>query len=105
MTGWDGESNENVYERCGMGSHANGVKCGVVEWLKRNTLKWFGHIERMKSEELMKKVYVSETVDPNSRGRQLGRWKDRIKEYMCNRGSTRKRGFEQARRECLDRER
>ncbi len=23
VTGWDGESNECVYERCGMGSHAN----------------------------------------------------------------------------------
>ena len=23
VTRWDGESNESVYERCGMGSHAN----------------------------------------------------------------------------------
>ncbi len=28
---WDGESNESVYERCGMGSHANGVNCGMGE--------------------------------------------------------------------------
>ncbi len=49
--------------------------------MKRNTLRWFGHTERMKSEEFAKKVYVSETVDPSSRGRPLGRWKDRVKEY------------------------
>ncbi len=53
----------------------------------------------------MKKVYVSESVDPNSRGRTLGRWRDRVKEYMCKRGATRRGGPDQARRECLDRER
>ncbi len=25
VTRWDGESKESVHERCGMGSHANGV--------------------------------------------------------------------------------
>ena len=56
VTGWEGESNESVYERCGMGPCANRVKCGVVEWVKINTLKWFGHLERMKSEKFLKKV-------------------------------------------------
>ena len=45
-----------VYEICGLGNCANAVKCEVVEWVKRNTLRWFGHIERMKSEEFVKKV-------------------------------------------------
>ncbi len=49
---------------------------------KKSTLRWFGHTERMESEE---KVYVSKTVGPNSRGRPLGRWRDRVKEYMCER--------------------
>ncbi len=39
----------------------------------------------MKSEEFVKKVYVSEMVGPNSRGRPLGRWKDRVKEHRCGR--------------------
>ena len=30
--------------------------CGVVEWVKKNTLRWFGHIERKNSEEFVKKV-------------------------------------------------
>ena len=30
---------------------------------------------------------------------------DRVKEYMCERGATRGGGLQQARRECLDRER
>ncbi len=69
VTRWDGESNESMYERCEMGSQANGVNCGVVEWLKRNTLRWFGHIQRMGSEEFVRKVYMSESVGPDSRGR------------------------------------
>ncbi len=31
VTRWDGESKESVHERCGMGSQANGVNCGVVK--------------------------------------------------------------------------
>ncbi len=42
---WDGLSNESVYERCGMIGRGSGVGCGVVEWMKRGTLRWFGHIE------------------------------------------------------------
>ncbi len=83
VTRQDGESNESVYERWGMGSQANGVECGVVKWVKRYTLRWFGHIERMGSEEFVKKVYMSELVGPSSRGRPPGRWRDRVKEYMC----------------------
>ena len=43
----DGESNERVYERFDMASRGDGPKCGVVENVKRNTLCWFGHVERM----------------------------------------------------------
>ncbi len=51
---------------------------------------------------------MSERVGPNSRGRPPGRWRDRGRkyiEYMCERGTTRKGGLDQAKRECLDRER
>ncbi len=89
VTRWDGVSNECVYKSCGMGGRANGVNCRVVEWVKRHTLRWFGHIERMGSEEFVKKVYMSESVGTNSRGRPLRRWRDRVKEYLCERGATR----------------
>ena len=49
VTRWDGESDGSVYERCGMGSQANGVKCRVVEWGKRNMLRCLGHTERIGS--------------------------------------------------------
>ncbi len=46
-------------------------------------------------------MYVSEIVGPNSIGRPLGRWMERIKEYMCERSATRMVMFEQARWEVL----
>ncbi len=42
-------------------------------------------------------------MGPSSKGRPPGRWRDRVTEYMCERGAS--RGPDQARRECLDRER
>ncbi len=105
MTRRDGVSNESVYESYDMESRANGVNCGVVEWVERNTLRWFEYIERMGSEEFVNKVYMSESVGPNNRGRPPGRWRGRVKEYMCERGVTRRGGLDQAKRECLDRER
>ncbi len=61
--------------------------------MKRNTLRWFGHIERMGSEEFVKKVYMSESMTPNSRGKLVGRCRDRVKEYMCEKGATRGEGW------------
>ncbi len=58
----------------------------------------------VKSEQFMKKVCMSEMKAPNRRGRPPGRWKDRVKKYMSERGPTRGEGLEQARRESLDRE-
>ncbi len=94
----------SVYERCGMRRHGIGVECGVVEWVKRSTLRWFGHIERMGNEEFVKKVYLSSVEDTNRRGRPLVRWEDRVREYVNKRG-VRGDVLDWARRECMDRER
>ena len=66
--------------------------------MKRNILRWFGHIEKMKNEEFMKKMYMSETEGPRRRGMPAIRWKDKVKEYMYERVD-RGGGIEQARRE------
>ncbi len=48
--------------------------------MKRSTLIWFGHIEVIKNEKFVKKVYLGSVEGPNRRGRPLGRWEDRVKE-------------------------
>ncbi len=55
----------------------------------------------MENEEFVKKVYLSNTEGRNRRGRPLGRWKDRVKEYVSERG-VRGNGLEWARRECME---
>ncbi len=79
------------------------VGCSVVEWVKRSTLRWFGHIERMGNDEFVK-VYLSNVEGTNRRGRPLGRWEDVVKKYVSEWG-VRGNALEWARRECMDRER
>ncbi len=49
-------------------------------------------------------MYLSSVEGPDRRERPLGRWEDRVKEYMSERG-VRGNGLEWARREGMDRER
>ncbi len=74
----------------------------MVEWVKRSTLRWFGHIERRGNEEFVK-VYLSSVEGTNNKGRPLVRWENRVKEYVSERG-VRGNGLEWARREYMDRD-
>ncbi len=58
----------------------------------------------MGNEEFVKKVYLSGVEVMNRRGAPLGRWENRMREYVSERG-VRGNGLEWARRECMDRER
>lgn len=51
---WNGENNKCIHERCSTGMCAKGVKHGVVEWVKNNTLRWFGHAEGINNEWVKK---------------------------------------------------
>ena len=100
---WDRERNESVYERFGMEEKGRGINCGVVEWVKRNTLRWFGHIERMEKEELTRRVYDSEVEGGDVRGRPPVKWLNRVEGYVRERNQGRMRVLGYAREACLDR--
>src|ERR1043166_7404688 len=53
--------NEQVLEECG-------VKENVVQKVGKSALRWFGHVERMKDEELLKRVYVGRVDGKRGRG-------------------------------------
>ncbi len=99
----DGMVNESVYERFGMCHGGEGKKCGVVEEVKRQTLKWFGHMEQIEEIKMAKRVYVIEIEGGNVRGRPPVKSRDRVQEYVRERGERSSRNFK-TRRECLDRE-
>ncbi len=52
-----------------------------------------------------KKVYLSETKGLQRRGMPLRKWKAKVKEYISDKGMHREGGLEQAKRECLEKER
>ncbi len=54
---------------------------------------------------MTKRVYVSEIDGGNVRGRPPVKWRDRVQEYVRERGEGSLRSLEQARGECRDRER
>ncbi len=66
--------------------HESGVGCSGVELVKRSTLRCFGRIERMEYEDFVSKVFLSSVEGLRMRGRPLGRWEDRVKEYVSERG-------------------
>ena len=53
----------------GMSSTVEGVDCGVVEWVKRGTLRWYGHVMRMNEDCFAKRVYESSIEGGGVRGR------------------------------------
>ncbi len=67
------------------------------EEVKRQTLKWFGHVERLEESKMAKRVYVSEIDGGNGRGRPPVKWRDRVQEYVRERGEGPLRSLEQAR--------
>lgn len=77
--------------------------CSVTEWVKRKTLHWFGHVERMHNDSFVKKMYMSEVEGNRVRGRQPASWDGKVK-YIRKRTQGNIRGMEHAREVCLDRE-
>ncbi len=98
---WDRESNEDTYRSFGMSKTAVGRNCGVVEWVKRSTLRWYGHVI-MNGCDFTKRVYESTIEGKGVRGRPQVKWINRVKEYWRERAG--ERGLECAGRECLNRE-
>ncbi len=66
----------SVYYLVGYNTATTKQSGGVV---KMSTLRCFDYIESVK------KVCLSEMEGSKGRGRPLGRWKDRIREYMSER--------------------
>ena len=48
----------------------------MLDLIDESVLRWFGHIERMPEERLVKRIYDSEWRGKNDRGRPELRWID-----------------------------
>ncbi len=93
-----------MFGKFGISFKSEGINCRVVEVVKNSTLRWFGHLERMGGGELTKEIYKIGVDAVGVRGSPPIKWKDRVLEYLRERGWDRRlRGMVNARVECMDR--
>ena len=71
--------NVEIRRRCNRGVN-------VGEKIDGGVLRWFGHIERMGEERLVRKVYDSEVRGRRGRGRPRKCWEDGVKEVLGRKG-------------------
>ena len=71
--------NAIIRERC---------RCGLnlQKIVERNVLKWFGRVERMGEERLIKRVYQANVDGNGGRRRPQRKWRDEVKDLLLGRG-------------------
>ena len=55
------------------------VKKPIVEIIRLNRLRWFGHVQRMEKNRIHKKVFYMNLETTRLRGRLRSRWQDRVR--------------------------
>ena len=58
------------------------MRKGLGERIDEGVLRWCGHVERMESDSIAKRVYVGECAGSRSEGRPRKRWIDTVKECL-----------------------
>ena len=69
----------------------------VLERIERNVSKWFGHVERMGDERLIKGVYQANVEGKRGRWRPQRRWRNEVKDLLLGRGLSEREGMMLAR--------
>ena len=59
----------------------------VNERINEDFIGWFGHVERMESDRIARRVYVGECAGSRSMGRPRTRWSNIVKECSRKRDS------------------
>ena len=82
--------NEEVRER-------TGVREELASRVDMNVLRWFGHVERMENDRLLKRVMNAEVSGRGARGRPRFGWMDGVKRAIRDRGMNMREAREHAR--------
>src|SRR5215510_2478298 len=73
---WRIKTNEKLNELI---KHRN-----IVNYIKAQTLSWFGHVQRMPDTRTVKKIFKWNPLTKRSQGRTKHRWEDNIKQDICH---------------------
>ena len=63
-----------------------GVEVELANKVDMNVLRWFGHVERMENERLLKRVMNARVNGRGARGRPRLGWMDGVKRALQERG-------------------
>ena len=74
-----------------------GVRRELAARVDMNLLRWFGHVERMDNERLLKKVMNAKVNGRSARGRPRFGWMDGVKRALNDRGMDVKEASKRAR--------
>jgi hypothetical protein len=55
----------------------------IVNYIKAQRLSWFGHVQRMPDTRTVKNIFKWKPLTKRSQGRPKYRWKDDIKQDIC----------------------
>ena len=61
------------------------VRNNVIKRVGVSQLRWFGHVERMASERLVKRIYLGEVEGFRLRGRPVCKWMDVVDRVLKER--------------------
>jgi hypothetical protein len=50
----------------------------IVKWIKRQSISWLGHLERMQEDRVPKKIFTRELEGTRRRGRHRKGWKKKL---------------------------
>ena len=67
--------NARINELCG-------VKKVLDESIDEGVLRWLGHVEKVESDRIAKRVYIGECAGSRSVARTRKRWNDTVKECL-----------------------
>jgi len=56
------------------------IKPTIIETIRLNRLRWFGHVERMEENRITKRVLYMNLGTTIVRGRPRNRWQDEVRE-------------------------
>ena len=74
-----------------------GVRRELAARIDMNVLRWFGHVERMDNERMLKKVINAKVDGKSARGKPRFGWMDRVKRALNDRRMDVREASERAR--------
>ena len=93
MKNFNGGGNELLSYREKMIRERCECELSVRERIESNVLKWSRHVEGMREERLVKRVYRANVEGNSWRGRPQRRWRDEVKDLLLGRSLSQREGM------------